>query len=202
MSENKPDDTGRNQPTTPSEQTSPSREEVLESLQKENDELKARIAEALEAQADRQALAERLTQAEKDSDRLRQRYAELAVVHALDEAAIRAGISPESAAMYRSRFTCHLDAEGRPQIDPDPAELLEGEIRSNPLLRESLEHSRQDRQASAVAGGATEIGETDPADLMAALDRNAARKARFIHRHGAQAFIDLAEAARRKGYRG
>lgn len=202
MSENQSDDVNQDQPTGSAEHALPSQKELLEALQKENDELKAGIADAADARAERLAMAERLAQAEKDSDHLRQQFAELAVVHALDEAAVRAGVSPQSAAMYRSRFTCHLDADGRPKIEPDPAELLEGEIRSNPLLRESLERSRQDRQASAVTGGATEIGETDPVDLMAALDRNAARKAQFIHRHGAQAFIDLAEAARREGYRG
>ena len=49
--------------------------------------------------------------------------------------------------------------------------------------------------------GGTEVTDADPVVLMTALDRKASRKAQFIARHGAQAFIDLAESARRKGYR-
>ena len=71
----------------------------------------------------------------------------------------------------------------------------------NPLLRQSVEHGRLDRSAAAVTDGATEVTEVDPVELITALDRSASRKAQFIARHGAQAFIDLAEAARRKGYR-
>ncbi|MCX7058801.1 MAG: hypothetical protein NTZ79_16955 [Proteobacteria bacterium] len=36
--------------------------------------------------------------------------------------------------------------------------------------------------------------------LMTSLDRSAARKARFIARHGSQGYLELAARARGKGY--
>ena len=185
-----------------SDQAQPTETDVLAALQQENEELRQRSEELLEAQTERRSLRDRLEQAERHSAQLRQQCADLALADAIDQAAANLGISPESASIFRSRFTCELDSEGQPQIQPDPAELLAEELRSNPLLRESLTRGRQDRQAAAVVNGASEVTEADPTELMAALDRRPSRKAQFIRRHGTQAFLDLAEAARRKGYRG
>ena len=52
------------------------------------------------------------------------------------------------------------------------------------------------------ARATVDVADADPVELVASLDRRADRKARFIRRHGTQAFLDLAAAARRKGYRG
>ena len=176
--------------------------EILAGLQNENNQLKYRIEELSEAIANQEALTQQLHEAEQQSNQLRQRYADLALDHAIGEAAVSLGISPTAAEMYRSKFTCEIDTESQPQIEPSPTALLVNELQNNPLLRESLERGRQDRQATAVANGAAEVGQADPTELMIALDRHPSRKAQFIRRHGTQAFIDLAEAARRKGYRG
>ena len=176
--------------------------DTLETLQRENEQLKTRIEQLSEARAEHDSLALRLTQAELENEQLRGQHAELALSHAIETAALNLGISAEAAGVYRGRFTCEMDDDGQPRIEPDPGELLAAELEGNPLLRESIERGRQDRQAAAVANGAAETTEVDPVELITALDRNAAREAQFIARHGTQAFLDLADAARRKGYAG
>ena len=182
-------------------ENTPTREELLETLQSENTQLKERLGELAEAGRQQDELAGRLAEAEAQSSELRRRYADAALARAVDTAAVELGIAPRAAAVFRSKFTCEIDTAGEAQIAPDPAAVLSAELAINPLLRQSVEHGRLDRSAAAVTNGAAEVGEVDPIELMSALDRSASRKAQFIARHGAQAFIDLAEAARRKGYR-
>ena len=180
----------------------PTPADTLAVLQQANDALTARIDELLEAQADRAALAEDLTRAEARNQTLRDRCRDLALAHALGQAAAAAGISHQAAAMFKSRFACTIDDDGQATVEPDPAAVLRSELESNPLLRESVERREADFRAAAVTGGAAEVADVDPVELMTALDRMPVRKARFISRHGPQAFLDLADAARRKGYRG
>jgi len=174
---------------------------LLATLQRENTRLEARIEELVRTGRDQQSLAGRLAEAEAENGELRRRYAETALAHAVDTTAVDLGISPKAAEVFRSRFACEIDSDGQARITPDPAEVLSAELAGNPLLRESVEHGRLDRSAAAVVDGAAEATEVDPVELMSALDRSASRKAQFIARHGAQGFIDLAEIARRKGYR-
>ena len=175
--------------------------DLLENLQKENEQLRAKLDELAAARQDQEALSQRLEQAEQAGNQLRQRYKTMALSQAVNEAAGSLGISPEAAGMYSSRFSCELDGDGQLRIEPNPTELLVKELRANPLLRQSADRGRQQRQAAAVVNGAADIEEADPVELITALDRKPARKAQFITRHGAQAFVDLAEAARRKGYK-
>ena len=175
--------------------------DTLEALQQANDALTAQIDDLLAAQGDRATLTDRLASAEAESETLRSRCRDLAVACALDEAAAAVGIAPQAAAMFRSRFTCTLDAAGTATIEPDPADVLAGELETNPLLRQSVDRRAADVRAAAVANGAVEIADVDPVELMGSLDRVPARKARFITRHGPQAFLDLAAAAQRNGYR-
>ena len=174
---------------------------TLETLQQANDALTAQIDDLLAAQGDRATLTDRLASAEAESETLRSHCRDLAVAHALDEAAAAVGIAPQAAAMFRSRFTCTLDDAGGATIEPDPADVLAGELETNPLLRQSVDRRAADVRAAAVANGAVKVADVDPVALMGSLDRVPARKARFITRHGPQAFLDLAAAARRNGYR-
>lgn len=202
MSQDTLDDTATAVEAHPDQPTEPTQTDTLAALQQANDALTARIDELLEAQADRATLADRLARAEAESDTLRNRCQDLALRHALDEAAVELGISPQAAAMFQSRFTCSLDDAGRATVEPDPAAVLKGELESNPLLRESVDRREADFRAAAVATGAAEVADVDPVELMTSLDRVPVRKARFISRHGPEAFLDLAAAARRNGYRG
>ena len=175
--------------------------DLLETLQSENAQLKDRLEELAQAGRQQDELTGRLAQAEAQSGELRRRYADAALARAVDAAAIELGIAPGAAAIFRSRFTCEIDAAGEAQITPDPAGVLAAELAGNPMLRQSVDRGRADRNTAAVANGAAEVAEVDPVELMTALDRSASRKAQFIARHGTQAFIDLAQAADRKGYR-
>jgi len=103
--------------------------------------------------------------------------------------------------MFRSRFTCTIDDAGAVTVDPDPADVLADELETNPLLRQSVDRNEADFRAVAVTTGTTPVADVDPVELITALDRSPTRKARFITRHGPQAFLDLAAAARRNGYR-
>ncbi len=196
------DDTHNETATADDAQTpAQTRADTLEALQQANDALTTQIDDLLAAQADRATLTDRLAAAEAQSETLRARCRELAVACALDEAAAAVGIAPQAAAVFRSRFTCTLDETGAAVIEPDPADVLAGELETNPLLRQSVAHREADVRAAAVTVGAAAPADVDPVELMGSLDRAAARKARFITRHGPQAFLDLAAAARRAGYR-
>jgi len=179
----------------------PSRADALAALQQANDALTTRIDELLDAQSDRETLSQRLATAEAESHTLRTRYRDVALAHALDEAAAAVGISPQAAAMFRSRFTCTIDDAGAVAVTPDPADVLAGELQTNPLLRHSVNRNEADFRAAAVTTGATPLADVDPVELITALDRSPTRKAHFITRHGPQAFLDLAAAARQNGYR-
>jgi hypothetical protein len=179
----------------------PADTDALEHLEAENRDLRARVEELDRSRDERDDLARRLERARLEGERLRERHRELALAHAVDEAALGLGVAPEAARLLRGRFRCTLDDQGRPKIEPDPAELLARELGSDPLLRDSASRARRDRGAEAILDGTAEIADADPVDLMASLDRRADRKARFVRRHGTQAFLDLAAAALRKGYR-
>ncbi len=188
---------------TPEDQApTPDEANVLDTLQQENEQLKAKIEELVSSQQALEGQQTRLREAETVNDQLRQRYANVALKQALSDAAATLGLSREAADVYARRFRCEIDAEGNTRIEPNPTEFLLAELRDNPLLRQSISRGRQHRQAAAVVHGAAEVDDADPVELLAVLDRNPGRKAQFIRRHGTQAFVDLARKARRKGHRG
>ena len=190
MSEQTPED-----PAAP-----PSEADVLEALQQENEQLKARIDELSAAGEDLDAQQQRLSDAQEANEQLRRRYADVALRQAIGDAASSLGLSQEAAAVYARRFRCEVNADGETRVEPNPTEFLLGELQSNPLLRQSVARGRQARQAAAVVHGAADLDDADPVELLSVLDRDPSRKAQFIRRHGTQAFVDLARTARRKGY--
>jgi hypothetical protein len=184
------------QNSSPQEQTAA----ALQQLQEENQQLRRRIDELAEQQAEGEGLTERLGEVERTNDELRRRYAAAALNEAIGRAAQAVGISHEAAAVYAHRFRCEVDTEGEARIEPNPTEFLLEELRDNPLLRDSAQRHRQHAEAGAVINGAIPAEQADPVQLMASLDRSPARKARFIARHGTQSYLDLAARARMKGY--
>ena len=100
--------------------------------------------------------------------------------------------------MHEHKFECEIDEQGCPRVTPDPVEFFQGQLRRNPSLRSAADRYDKGRQASAIANGAVGIDQADPAELIAALDRNVAKKTRFIARHGVQAYLELCDRARRK----
>lgn len=173
---------------------------TLDQLQEENRRLRGQIEQLSERQVQDEGLTQRLDEAEQTNDQLRRRYAAAAMTEAMARAAKAVGISPEAAGAYAHRFRCEVDAEGKVQIEPNPTEFLLEQVRDNPLLRESAHRQREAAQARAVIDGAAPAAEADPVALMTSLDRSAARKARFIARHGSQGYLELAARARGKGY--
>jgi len=184
----------------PETQTAADEADVLATLQQENLQLRAEIDQLGQAQSEASTQQERLADAEAANEQLRHRYASVAMRQALAEAAANVGLAPEAAGAYAHRFRCEIDADGATRVEPNPTEFLLQELKDNPLLRQSVERARQERSARAVASGAAEVGQADPVELLASLDRNPARKAQFIRRHGTAGYVDLARRARRKGY--
>ena len=173
---------------------------ALEQLQQENRRLRGQIEQLSERNAQDEGLTQRLDEAEQANDQLRRRYAGAAMTEAMARAAKAVGISPEAAGAYAHRFRCEVDAEGQVRIEPNPTEFLLEQVRDNPLLRDSADRHRETAEARAVINGAAPASEADPVALMTSLDRSAARKARFIARHGSQGYLELAARARGKGY--
>ena len=173
---------------------------ALEQLQEENRRLHGQIEQFSERQARDEGLTQRLDEAEQANDQLRRRYAAAAMTEAMARAAKAVGISPEAAGAYAHRFRCEVDTEGQVRIEPNPTEFLLEQVRDNPLLRDSADRRREAAEARAVINGAAPAAEADPVALMTSLDRSAARKARFIARHGSQGYLELAARARGKGY--
>jgi len=179
----------------------PTDAQILENLQNENAQLKARIDQLLTAQQDTALEAERLEQAEQVNLQLRRRLAGASLSQAMAEAAANVGLSAEAAAIYSHRFQCQIDDEGNAHIEPNPTEFLLKELHDNPLLTQAADRARQERQARSVIHGVSAADAVDSAELMAALDRDPGKKALFIRRHGGAALVDLSAKARREGYR-
>ncbi len=176
----------------------PTDADTLAALQQENAHLQARVDELLAAVQDAGAQHDLLEQAERDNAALRTRYASAALNQALAQAAANVGLSAQAAAAYAHRFQCRVAGDGEVRIEPNPTEFLLVEVRDNPLLRQSLQRQASQRQTRAVVNGAAAVDQVDPVELLAALDRDPARKAQFIARHGSAAFIELAAKARAK----
>lgn len=176
----------------------PTDADTLAALQQENAHLQARVDELLAAVQDASAQRDLLDQAERDNAALRTHYAAAALNQALAQAAANVGLSTQAAAAYAHRFQCQVAGDGEVRIEPNPTEFLLREVQDNPLLRQSLQRSASQRQARAVVNGAADVDQVDPVELLTALDRDPARKAQFIARHGSAAFIDLAARARAK----
>ena len=175
---------------------------IVVGLQEENQQPLAKIEQLTAAQGDAADAANRLDDAVEANEQLRNRYAQLALADAVRQAAEAVGVPADLAGVYSHRFTCRIDADGAAQIEPNPTEFLLARLKEDPLLQQSAVKAQQHRRASAVVSGVERVDGADPVELMAVLDRDAGKKARFIARHGTEAFVDLAERARRKGYRG
>ena len=175
-----------------------SQAEVLEKLQAENEGLKARLEEAASAAQEHEELDRRLAEAETRNGQLRARLAAAAIREAVMGAADEVGISPASARTQEHKFRCDIDDDGRATVSPDPVEFFGDQMRNDPALRAAADRRAAQQRATAVADGAADVEQGDPVELMAALDRSAAKKTRFIARHGVQAYLELCDRARRK----
>ena len=175
-----------------------SQAEVLEKLQAENEGLKARLEKATSAALEHEELDRRLAEAQMRNGKLRARLAAAAIREAVTGAADQVGISPASARTQEHKFRCDIDDDGRATVTPDPVEFFGDQMRADPSLRAAAEQRAVQQRAAAVADGAVDVEQTDPVELMAALDRSAAKKTRFIARHGVQAYLELCDRARRE----
>jgi hypothetical protein len=167
-----------------------------EQLHEQNQQLRQRIEEmeARNLEADRSL--EQFETLQQQNDNLRRSYASAALDQALRAAADKLGISPETASLYAHRFQCTLDDDAAPRISPNPTELLVDELKSNPLLATSEARRKRSRQTDAAAAGLVDPESLDAGDLLAQLDRSPNAKARFIARHGGEAYLKMAEKAR------
>ena len=195
-----PTDIDDPQDAPPAEETTDA--DVVASLQDENQRLWDRIEQMKAARDEAADTAQQLAEAVEANDDLRKRYTEFALAESVRQAAEAVGMPRELAAVYTHRFTCRLNEAGQVHVEPNPTEFLLKELKSDPLLQQSVARARQEKNAAAVVHGADDVDEADPVELMTVLDRNPGKKARFIGRHGTDAFVGLAERARRKGYRG
>ncbi|MFP4354056.1 MAG: hypothetical protein ACLFUJ_02945 [Phycisphaerae bacterium] len=164
----------------------------IESIQQENQQLRQRIEALQDKQSQLDQQAEKLESDRQANSALRRRCSELELRAQLDRAAESVGISPQVAHSFAHRFETSIDAEGKVTIQPNPTETLLGELRSNPLLKASQDSRRQTAAAAAPDQA------QDPAALLAMLDRNPARKAEFISRHGTEALLKLAGRCRKR----
>ena len=83
---------------TPEDQApTPDEANVLDTLQQENEQLKAKIEELVSSQQALEGQQTQLREAETANDQLRQRYANVALKQALSDAATTLGLSREAA---------------------------------------------------------------------------------------------------------
>jgi len=107
------------------------------------------------------------------------------------------GIPTALAKMHSHKFMCRLDSDAQVTITPDPVEFFESELERDPTLRAAVDSLSVNRRSIAAAAGAVDIEKADPIELLSSLDRNPARKTRFIARHGVKAYLELCDRARR-----
>ena len=170
---------------------------MLETLQSENEGLKVRLAEAASAAEAREDSDTLLREAQTENHQLRSRLAAAAVRVAVARAAEQLGIPPAMGRLHACKFQCELDAGGEATVTPDPVEFFEAELKRDPTLRAAVEGLAAHQRAAAATVGAVDVAKVDPIELLASLDRNPARKTRFIARHGVQAYLELCGRARR-----
>jgi hypothetical protein len=181
------------------EEPQPSQEpqDVLETLRAENEGLKAQLLEAQSATEGRQDSDAQLQEAQTENQRLRRRLTASAADTAVLRAAEQLGIPTALAKMHSHKFTCELDSDAQVTITPDPVEFFESELKRDPTLRAAVDSLSVNRRSIAAAAGAVDIEKADPVELLSSLDRNPARKTRFIARHGVKAYLELCDRARR-----
>ncbi|MEN6664578.1 MAG: hypothetical protein ABFD85_11360 [Phycisphaerae bacterium] len=188
------------EPAPAADETPPA--EHIGRLQDENRRLWEQIEQLRSGHEEAQETSRLLEEAMETNDELRRRFSSVALAEAIRSAAVALGIPPQTAGAFLRHFTATVDAGGSVQITPDPTEFLRRKIESDPLLRGHAAKVLKQREADAVVSGLQQIAQADPVDLMRVLDRDARKKAQFIARHGADAYIELAAKARSKGYRG
>ena len=172
-------------------------EAMLDTLRSENEGLKARLAETVLAADSREDSDTLLREAHTENHQLRSRLAASAVHVAIARAGEQLGIPPAMGRLHAHKFQCELDAGGEASVTPDPVEFFEAELKRDPTLRAAVEGLAAHQRAAAAAVGAVDVEKIDPVELIASLDRNPARKTRFIARHGVQAYLELCARARR-----
>ena len=170
---------------------------MLDTLRAENEGLKARLAEAALAAEGREDTDTLLREAHTENHQLRSRFAASAVRVAIARAAEQLGIPPAMGRLHACKFQCDVDARGEATVTPDPVEFFEAELKRDPTLRAAAEGFAANQRAAAATVGAVDVEKVDPVELIASLDRNPARKTRFIARHGVQAYLELCDRARR-----
>jgi hypothetical protein len=170
---------------------------MLDTLRSENEGLKARLAEAARAVDSREDSDTLLREAHTENQQLRSRLAASAAGVAVSRAAEQLGIPAAMGRMHAHKFQCDVDADGEATITPDPVEFFEAELKRDPTLRAAADNLAAQQRASAATVGAVDVEKVDPVELLASLDRNPARKTRFIARHGVQAYLELCSRARR-----
>ncbi len=170
--------------------------ETLRRLEQENQALQERLREFANLNEASRDDREQLDRLEQQNQSLRGRYASLALAEALTSAAGKLGISPQAAMLHKHRFQCKLDDQGQPSVSPNPTETLLAEMKKDPLLAASGRELQDRNQASAANTGAVAPEKLDPVRLLRQLDRDPRAKTQFISRHGAGAYIELADRAR------
>jgi hypothetical protein len=172
-------------------------QDMLDTLQSENQELKARLTEAQSEAGNRQDTVALLDEAETENQQLRSRLATVAAGAAVNRAAEQLGFPAAMARLHAHKFRCDFDADGAECITPDPVEFLQAELKRDPILRAAVDALAAHQRAAAAASGAVDVDKVDPGELLASLDRNPARKTRFIASHGVKAYLSLCDRARR-----
>jgi len=170
---------------------------TLDTLRAENDGLKTRLAEAEHADDNRQDSETILRDAQNENLQLRSKLTAAARGDAIGRAAEQLGVPAAMARMHAHKFTCELDSAGQATITPDPVEFFQGELQRDPTLQAAVDALAASRRSIAAAAGAVELDTVNPVELLASLDRNPARKTRFIARHGVKAYLELCDRARR-----
>ncbi|MBT3201164.1 MAG: hypothetical protein HN350_14780 [Phycisphaerales bacterium] len=170
---------------------------TLDTLRAENDGLKTRLAEAQQAADNRQDSDAILRDAQNENLQLRTKLTAAARGDAIGRAAEQLGVPAAMARMHVHKFTCELDADGQATITPDPVEFFQAELKRDPTLQAAVDALAVSRRSSDAASGTVELDSVNPVELLVSLDRNPARKTRFIARHGVKTYLELCDRARR-----
>ncbi len=186
----------KQQPTDESPQIA-APQETLERLQRENDDLQERLAQAMAEAPGSDELDSRLAAAEQENDVLKGKLTQASIAATLSTAGQEVGITAKMAQLYAGEFACEMTPDGEVSVTPDPVEFFRAKIASDPALARSAQIAAGSRLVTAAVNGSVELDGEGAAELMAALDKAPVRKTRFIGRHGVQAYLELCDKARR-----
>lgn len=167
--------------------------ERLARLESENRSLQSQLDEMLAAEKDRATREARLKTAEQSNAELQSQYTDAVLNNALRAAAEVLDLPAETVLEhYKHEFKAAANEKGKIRIAPNPTEFLAAKLKAaDPLLR-SARANYQTRRADAAA---MDRPSTDPASLLEVLDRSPTRKAEYIRKHGASAYVRLARRA-------